>query len=103
MADQDRGEQPVAELNDLQWPPTDLGVEFGKFARGERLGAGDVVGLAGVAVGLQYFNAVEGANYEPTEHLLMTACVLTVVPTLIVFFMTQKYFVRGIVMSGIKG
>ena len=56
-----------------------------------------------LAVGLQYFNAVEDASYEPTEHLLMTACVLTVVPALVVFFATQKYFVRGIVMSGIKG
>lgn len=56
-----------------------------------------------LAVGLQYFNAVEGAGYEPTEHLLMTACVLTIVPALLVFFATQKYFVRGIVMSGLKG
>ena len=56
-----------------------------------------------LAVGLQYFNAVEDASFEPTEHLLMTACVLTIVPALLVFFATQKYFVRGIVMSGIKG
>lgn len=56
-----------------------------------------------LAVGLQFFNSVEDASYEPTEHLLMTACVLTVVPTLLVFFVAQKYFVRGIVMSGIKG
>jgi len=56
-----------------------------------------------LAVGLQYFNAIEGVSYEPTEHLLMTACVLTVVPPLLVFFATQKYFVRGIVMTGIKG
>jgi multiple sugar transport system permease protein len=56
-----------------------------------------------LAVGLQYFNAVEGQSYEPTEHLLMTACVLTVVPALLVFFATQRYFVRGIVMTGIKG
>ncbi|NJN84705.1 MAG: carbohydrate ABC transporter permease [Caldilineaceae bacterium] len=56
-----------------------------------------------LAVGLQYFNAVEDAGFEPTQHLLMTACVLTVVPTLIVFFSTQKYFVRGIVMTGDQG
>jgi multiple sugar transport system permease protein len=56
-----------------------------------------------LAVGLQYFNAVEGVSYEPTEHLLMTACVLTVMPALLIFFATQKYFVRGIVMTGIKG
>jgi len=56
-----------------------------------------------LAVGLQYFNAIEGVSYEPTEHVLMTACVLTVVPPLLVFFATQKYFVRGIVMTGIKG
>lgn len=56
-----------------------------------------------LAVGLQYFNAVEDISYEPTQHLLMTACVLTIVPALLVFFATQKYFVRGIVMTGIKG
>lgn len=56
-----------------------------------------------LAVGLQYFNAVEDISYEPTEHLLMVACVLTVIPALLVFFMTQKYFVRGVVMTGIKG
>lgn len=56
-----------------------------------------------LAVGLQYFNAVEGANYEPMQHLLMTACVLTIAPTLVVFFAAQQFFVQGIVMSGIKG
>lgn len=56
-----------------------------------------------LAVGLQYFKSVEGQSYEPTEHLLMTACVLTVLPALLVFFAAQRYFVQGIVMTGIKG
>jgi multiple sugar transport system permease protein len=56
-----------------------------------------------LAVGLQYFNAVEDVSFEPTEHLLMTACVLTLLPALLLFFSTQKYFVRGIAMTGIKG
>jgi ABC-type glycerol-3-phosphate transport system permease component len=33
----------------------------------------------------------------------MAATVLTILPCLVVFFSGQTYFIRGIVMSGIKG
>jgi multiple sugar transport system permease protein len=56
-----------------------------------------------LAVGLQYFNQVGDVSSEPMQNLLMAACVLTIAPTLVVFFAAQKYFVRGIVMTGIKG
>jgi multiple sugar transport system permease protein len=56
-----------------------------------------------LAVGLQYFNQVGDVASEPMQNLLMAACVLTIAPTLIVFFAAQKYFVRGIAMTGIKG
>ena len=56
-----------------------------------------------LSVGLQYFSDVEDGNYEPMYQLLMAACVLTLVPCLVVFFSAQRLFVRGIAMTGIKG
>jgi len=40
---------------------------------------------------------------KPTEHLLMAGAVMAMVPSVIVFFTLQRYFIRGIIMSGIKG
>ncbi|MEX1020301.1 MAG: carbohydrate ABC transporter permease [Litorilinea sp.] len=40
---------------------------------------------------------------EILQHLLMAAAVMMIAPTLIVFFAAQKYFVQGVVMSGLKG
>lgn len=40
---------------------------------------------------------------EVLQHLLMAAAVMMIAPTLIVFFAAQKYFVQGVVMSGMKG
>ena len=57
-----------------------------------------------IAVGLRFFQVYPEAGYgEPLQHILMAATVLSIIPCLIVFFIGQSYFVRGIVMSGIKG
>jgi multiple sugar transport system permease protein len=59
-----------------------------------------------VAVGLRYFaSGVQGgqAAARPQDHLLMGAALMVALPCLILFFLAQKYFVQGIVMSGIKG
>jgi len=59
-----------------------------------------------VAVGLRYFaSGVQGgqAAARPQDHLLMGAALMVALPCLILFFVAQKYFVQGIVMSGIKG
>jgi multiple sugar transport system permease protein len=52
-----------------------------------------------MAVGLQTFNAMHSVN----THLIMAASLMMVVPTLILFLLSQKVFTQGIVMSGIKG
>ena len=39
----------------------------------------------------------------PLQHLLMAASVMVIIPVLILFFAAQRYFVQGIVLSGIKG
>lgn len=39
----------------------------------------------------------------PKEHLLLAAAIMATLPILTIYFCAQKYFVQGIVMSGIKG
>jgi multiple sugar transport system permease protein len=34
---------------------------------------------------------------------MMAACVMSTTPVILLFFAAQRYFVQGIVMSGIKG
>jgi ABC-type glycerol-3-phosphate transport system permease component len=55
-----------------------------------------------LSVGLRYFVVNPGDNL-PKDHLLMAAAVIMTVPVILVFFIGQRSFVRGVVMSGIKG
>lgn len=52
-----------------------------------------------LALGLASFKSLHGTEY----HLMMAASISVLMPVLIIFFSMQKYFVKGIVMSGIKG
>lgn len=56
-----------------------------------------------LAVGLSYFQNLPEQPGMPTQHLLMAASVLAIAPVLVLFFSAQRYFVQGIVLSGIKG
>jgi multiple sugar transport system permease protein len=59
-----------------------------------------------IAVGLRYFASGVTAGQaaaRPQDHLLMGASLMVALPCLILFFVAQKYFVQGIVMTGIKG
>lgn len=56
-----------------------------------------------VAIGLRYFNASPFTGSQPREAVLMGASMITAAPCLLLFFMAQQYFVKGVVMSGIKG
>ncbi|MFZ1754096.1 MAG: carbohydrate ABC transporter permease [Caldilineaceae bacterium] len=56
-----------------------------------------------LAVGLNYFKNQPEMGGEPTQHLLMAASVMVIMPVVLLFFATQRYFVQGIVLSGIKG
>jgi ABC-type glycerol-3-phosphate transport system permease component len=56
-----------------------------------------------VAVGLNFFKTTPEVGGEPMEHLLMAACILSMIPLIVIFFVGQRFFVQGIVMSGIKG
>jgi multiple sugar transport system permease protein len=56
-----------------------------------------------LALGLRWLQQQAADPTEPREHLLMAGSVLFTLPAVIIFFSMQRIFVRGIVMSGIKG
>jgi multiple sugar transport system permease protein len=56
-----------------------------------------------LAVGLRFFVNAPDVSSEPMDHLIMAACVMYMLPMMIIFFFGQRFFVQGIVMSGIKG
>lgn len=49
-------------------------------------------------LGLSTYNSIQQEKY----HLLMAGSVLVMLPLVVIFFVGQRYFVKGIVMSGIK-
>jgi len=58
-----------------------------------------------LSLGIRHFKEMGGylGAGQPMEHLLMAASVMMAAPCVTLFFFAQRYFVRGIVMSGIKG
>lgn len=52
-----------------------------------------------VTLGLYAFSGMYGTDWE----LMMAASLVAITPVLVVFFALQKYFERGIVLSGLKG
>ena len=54
-----------------------------------------------LALGIRGFQGDSSVNTE--FHLLMAASAVMTVPVLLVFFFMQRYFIRGIVMTGISG
>ncbi|MBO4405052.1 MAG: carbohydrate ABC transporter permease [Treponema sp.] len=52
-----------------------------------------------VALGLQSFNAL----YFNNSGLMGAATVMVMIPPLVIFFIFQKYFIQGTVISGVKG
>lgn len=54
-----------------------------------------------IAVALSYFSG--SPRIGPQMHLMMAAVTVSILPPLLLFVAAQRYFVRGIVMSGIKG
>ncbi|MGB5048780.1 MAG: carbohydrate ABC transporter permease, partial [Caldilineaceae bacterium] len=44
-----------------------------------------------VSVGLQFFNNSPEVGGEPLQHLLMAACMLSMIPTIALFFVGQRY------------
>ncbi len=58
-----------------------------------------------IGIGIKYFQTIASNidSMEPRENLLMAASIMMTAPIILLFFAAQRYFVKGIVMSGIKG
>lgn len=56
-----------------------------------------------LSLGLRFFQQLPVVNGEPREHLMMAAAVMMAAPCILLFVVAQRYFVQGIVMSGLKG
>lgn len=60
-----------------------------------------------VSVGLLFLRSHYGGTAarrgKPTEHLMMAGSVIAMMPSLIIFFTLQRYFIKGVIMTGIKG
>ncbi len=56
-----------------------------------------------VALGLSFFRNYPETGGLPQQHLLMAASVMTLLPPIILFFAAQRFFIQGIVLSGLKG
>jgi multiple sugar transport system permease protein len=54
-----------------------------------------------VAIGIWYFKQQE-FQVTPTDQLLMASAVTSIIPPIALFFSFQRYFVQGIVLSGLK-
>jgi multiple sugar transport system permease protein len=55
-----------------------------------------------LALGLRFLQTAP-AEGEPLEHVLMAGAVIYMLPVILLFIFCQRYFTRGLVMSGIKG
>ena len=56
-----------------------------------------------IPLGLYTLKTYAGDPGEPKDHLLMAGSVIATVPIIAIFFLAQRYFIRGIVTSGLKG
>jgi multiple sugar transport system permease protein len=54
------------------------------------------------AVGLAVFQAFPMETTEPRDHLLMAGAAILTIPVLALFAAAQRYFISGVVMSGLK-
>ena len=52
-----------------------------------------------LSLGLYAFRTMRTQEWA----LIMTGSTLTVLPLIVVFLFTQRYFIRGVTMSGLKG
>jgi multiple sugar transport system permease protein len=56
-----------------------------------------------IGIGLRYFQMQPSSDAFPTDNLLLAGSIIMTLPIIVIFFIGQRYFVRGVVMSGLKG
>jgi ABC-type glycerol-3-phosphate transport system permease component len=53
-----------------------------------------------IAVALSYFSG--SPRIGPQTHLLMAATTIAALPSIVVFLLAQRYFIKGIAVSGVS-
>lgn len=54
------------------------------------------------AVGLRFFQNIPLETRDPRDHLLMAAAAVMTIPVITLFAVAQRYFIQGVVLSGLK-
>jgi ABC-type glycerol-3-phosphate transport system permease component len=54
------------------------------------------------AVGIRFFQYLPLETMDPRDHLLMASAAIMTLPVLVLFSVAQRYFISGVVMSGLK-
>lgn len=54
------------------------------------------------AVGLRFFQNIPLESRDPRDHLLMAAAAIMTFPVITLFAAAQRYFIQGVVLSGLK-
>ncbi|MEZ4868861.1 MAG: carbohydrate ABC transporter permease [Caldilineaceae bacterium] len=54
------------------------------------------------AIGLRYFQFIPLETTDPRDHLLMAAAAVMTIPVIALFAVAQRYFISGVVLSGLK-
>jgi ABC-type glycerol-3-phosphate transport system permease component len=57
-----------------------------------------------LSLGIRLFNTPEGAGQQMWSwNYLMAASLIAILPILVIFFFAQRFFIQGIVVTGLKG
>ncbi len=54
------------------------------------------------AVGLRYFQYIPLETTDPRDHLLMASAAIMTIPVITLFALAQRYFISGVVLTGLK-
>jgi ABC-type glycerol-3-phosphate transport system permease component len=56
-----------------------------------------------LAVGLHFMSTAASSSIRPTTTIVMAGSTMIMLPPLLLFFFAQRYFIQGVVVSGVKG
>ena len=56
-----------------------------------------------LAIGLHFYTSAASASTKPETTVVMAGSTMIMIPPLLLFFFAQRYFIQGVVFSGIKG
>ncbi len=60
------------------------------------------INLFTAAIGLRFFQYIPLETQDPRDHLLMASAAIMTIPVITLFAFAQRYFISGVVLSGLK-